>query len=96
MKFGQLTEFNLRNIFSEKSYTKWVGETSSRLFSEKPKLSVSLDQYFKVLYSLFLLCIEDYRNILLLNCIPLAFTSNKAFKKNKKISGTSLSVLFSA
>ena len=96
MKFGQLTEFNLRNIFSEKSYTKWVGETSSRLFSEKSKLSVSLDQYFKVLYSLFLLCIEDYRNILLLNCIPLAFTSNKTFKKNKKISGTSLSVLFSA
>ena len=26
MKFGQLTEYNMRNIFLEKSYTKCVGE----------------------------------------------------------------------
>ena len=55
MKFGQLIEYNMRNIFLEKSYTKYGGETSSRPFSGTLKLGISLDQYFKVLYSLFLL-----------------------------------------
>ena len=49
MKFGQLIGYNLRNIFLERSYTKCGGETSPRPFSEKSKLSVSLDQYSKVL-----------------------------------------------
>ena len=44
MKFGQLTKYNMRNIFPEKSYTKCVGETSPKPFSEKIKLSISLDQ----------------------------------------------------
>ena len=35
MKFGQLTECNMRNIFLEKSYTKCDGETSPRPFPEK-------------------------------------------------------------
>ena len=38
MKFGQLTEYNMRNIFPEKSYTKCVGETSPKPFSEKNKI----------------------------------------------------------
>ena len=53
IKFGQLIERNMTNIFFEKPYTKWDGETSSRLFSEKLKLSISLDQQSKVLYNLF-------------------------------------------
>ena len=44
MIFGQLIEYNMRNIFLEKSYTKYGGETSPRPFSEKLKLSISLDQ----------------------------------------------------
>ena len=44
MKLGQLIECNMRNIFLEKSYTKCGGETSPRPFSEKLKLSISLDQ----------------------------------------------------
>ena len=44
MNFGQLIECNTRNIFYEKSYTKCGGETSPRSFSEKSKLSISLDQ----------------------------------------------------
>ena len=47
MKFGQLIEYNMRNIFLEKSYTKCGGETSTRPFSEKLKLSISLDQYLE-------------------------------------------------
>ena len=44
MKFGQLMECNMRKSFLEKSYTKCGGETSPRLFSEKLKLSISLNQ----------------------------------------------------
>ena len=44
VKFGQLIEYNMRNIFSEKSYMKRGGETIPRPFSEKSKLSWSLDQ----------------------------------------------------
>ena len=43
-KFGQLIGGNIRNIFLENSYTKCDGETSPRPFSEKLKLTVSLDQ----------------------------------------------------
>ena len=44
MKFGQSIEYNMRNIFLEKSYTKYDGETNSRPFSNNLKLSISLDQ----------------------------------------------------
>ena len=44
MKFGQLIEYNMRNIFVEKSYTKCAGETIPRPLSKKSKLSISLDQ----------------------------------------------------
>ena len=43
IKFGQLIECNMRNVFLEKSYTKYDGETSPRLFSEKLKLSIFVD-----------------------------------------------------
>ena len=44
MKFGQLIEYNMRNIFVEKSYTKCGGETIPRPLSKKSKLSISRDQ----------------------------------------------------
>ena len=44
MKFGQLKECNMRNIFLEKLYTKYSGKTNTRPFSKKSKLSISLDQ----------------------------------------------------
>ena len=55
MKFGQLIEYNLRNIFLEKSYTKSGGETIPRPYFKKSKFSISLDQYSKVFHILFLL-----------------------------------------
>ena len=58
MKTGQLLECNLRNIFLEKPYTKCGRETIPRFFFKKPKLSISLDQYSKVLYILFLLFVK--------------------------------------
>ena len=47
MKFGQLIECYMRNIFLEKSHTKCGGETIPIPFSKKSKLSISLDQEFK-------------------------------------------------
>ena len=43
MKFGELIEYN-RTVFLEKSYAKCDGETVTRPFSKKSKLSISLDQ----------------------------------------------------
>ena len=43
IKFGQLLEYNMRNIFVEKSYTKCGGETIPRPFYKKLKLSRSLE-----------------------------------------------------
>ena len=53
MKCNQLIESNMRNIFLEKSYIKYGGETFPRPFSEKSKLSIS--RMNSLLYSLFLL-----------------------------------------
>ena len=44
LKTGQLLEYDLRNIFLEKSYAKYGWETISIPFSKKPILSISLDQ----------------------------------------------------
>ena len=44
MKFGQLIKCNMRNIFLEKSYSKYDGESSPECLSEKLKLSIALDQ----------------------------------------------------
>ena len=43
MKFGQLMEYDMRNIFIKRSYTKCGGETIPILFSKNSKLSISLD-----------------------------------------------------
>ena len=51
MNFGQLIEYKMMNIFVEKSYKKCAGETIP--FPKKLKSSISLDQYCKVLNSLF-------------------------------------------
>ena len=52
MKFGRLIEYNLKNIFLEKSFTKCGGKTFPRPLLKNSK---SLDQISKVLYILFLL-----------------------------------------
>ena len=37
MRYGQLVEYNNKNIFLERSFTKCGGEISSRPFFKKPK-----------------------------------------------------------
>ena len=52
IKLGPLIEYN---IFLEKLYPIHGEETSPRPFSEKLKLTISLGQWSKILYSVFLL-----------------------------------------
>ena len=59
MKLGQLREYNMKNIFLEKPYTKCDGETSPRSFSEKLQLNISLDQQSEFLLSSFY-CISKW------------------------------------
>ena len=83
MKFGQLIEYNLSNIFCKKSYTKCGGKAIYKPFSEKSKLSISLDQQSKTLYNLFLMYAK-LKTILKLNCRSLNFTSYKVFFRKTK------------
>ena len=55
MKFGQLIEYNMRNIFLEKSYTECRGQASPRLFYKNSKLRISLDQLFEIAIIKFVL-----------------------------------------
>ena len=97
MQFGQLIERNMRNIFLERSYSKCGGETSPRPFSKKLKLTISLDQWCKVLYSLLYYFaswgLSKYiETKLQTTCFHLILS----FFKNKERSGTSLPASFSA
>ena len=85
IKYGKLIEYNMRNNFLEKSYTKCGGETILSPFSKKSKFSISVNQWSKVLCNLFFfVCpVEDYRNILKISCNPLPYTSYKTFLKTK-------------
>ena len=60
MKFGQLIEYKMRNIFLKKSYTKCGGETSPRHFSKKSKLSISLNRQSKLQTT----CFYSYKALL--------------------------------
>ena len=88
----------MRNIFLENSYTKWGGETSSRPFSKKTKLSIFLDKQSEHLYSLLSLYVQivEYQLILKLRRWPLAFTLYKAFLKNNEKPETILPASFPA
>ena len=49
MKMGQLIEYEIRNIFLEKLYTKYGEEASPRPFCEKINSSISLNQQTEML-----------------------------------------------
>ena len=97
MKFGQLIEYDMRNIFLEKLYTKCCGGTISRPFSKKSKLSISLNKWSKFLFRLLSLyaklrAIDKYWNEAVDH---LLLPHVNIFWKKKKRPGTSLSVSFS-
>ena len=55
MKFGELIQYNMRNISLENQTQSVVEKQFPDPFLKKSKLGISLDQYSKVLYILFLL-----------------------------------------
>ena len=63
MTFAQLIECNIRKNFYEKPYQISAGETSRRPFSEKLKLSISLNQLssysFLFLYTVCFYCMQS-------------------------------------
>ena len=84
MSCGQLIEYNMINTFLESSYTKFGGESIPRSFSKTLKLSISLEQLSKNLYSLVLSYAKlKAIEILELSFRPLVYTSYKAFSKTK-------------
>ena len=87
VKFAQLIECSMRNIFLEKSYTEFSEETIPRPFSKESTLSISLDQQSKVSYGQFVLYAK-LRAILKLSYKIIAINSYKTFLKNKKRFGT--------
>ena len=98
MKFGQFIEYNLRNIFFEKLCTKSSEESIPRLFSKKIKTEhISSSIVWNSVKFAFIVCPSQWLlNILKLMYWQLTFTICKAYLKNKKRSGTSLPVSFSA
>ena len=78
MEFGRLIEYNMTNIFIEKSYAKCGWEASPSTFYKKSKLSIYLDQQSKMIQSLFLLWMQVlYQNMLKLRCWALVFSLYK-------------------
>ena len=85
MKFGQLIEYNMRNIFLEKSYTKCGGETIPRPFLKIKIEHISGSIAYNYMQVVLIAChVEEYCSILKLNRRPFAFTSYKNFMKNKE------------
>ena len=70
IKFGQLIECNMRNIFLENSYTKSGGEAIPRPL--KSKLSIALDWNTTHLFLVDAL-IEVHQNILKTRYLTLSF-----------------------
>ena len=67
MKFGQFIEYNMRNIFLEKSYKKYGGEANLTPSYKKSKQNLSMDQQSESLFLLYVQ-VENFQNILNLRC----------------------------
>ena len=88
MRFGQFIEYNKRNIFLEKSYTKVVYLVNIYInvckYIKNQNWAYPWINSLKFLTVFFVVCqAEDYRKILKLSCRQLAFTSLKAFLKTR-------------
>ena len=75
MKFGQLIESIMRNIFLEKSYRNVV-ETSPRPFSGKLKLTISGSIVYSCIQFVFIVSqVGTDRSVMKVSFRPLSFTS---------------------
>ena len=96
MKYGQLLDYNMRNIFLETSKTKCGGETSPRPFFQKCTYLWINSLKFNTVCCNCMSKLKTSKNKLKLRCSPLEFTSIKASLKDNKRLGTSHAGSFSA
>ena len=77
MKFGQLIEHNMRNIFLEKSHADEILFPDTFLKNQNENQKIKNQSFMQLV---FIVCkVEDYQNILKLSCRLLAFTSCNTF-----------------
>ena len=78
IRFSQSKQYNMRNVFLEKSYKKCGGKTSFRPFSKKGKLRLvwSFIQFVFILYS--------SRRLAKKKVVTSCFYLIKFFKKSKR------------
>ena len=81
MKFHQLIEYNVRNIFLEKSYAKWDGEGFPKSFLKYQNWAYLLINSTVIQFVLLYLQVDNHQNIL---CWPFAFTFSKGFLKTQR------------
>ena len=84
-QYGQLIEYNMRNIFLKNHTQNVVEKPFPEPFLKNQNwvyLWVNSLRFYKVWF--YWMPSEGYQNILKLNCRPLAFTSWKTFQKTKK------------
>ena len=86
MKFGQLIEYNMRNIFLENHTQDVVEKLSPDPLLKNENWAYLLINYLKF----YTVCFYHmpswgYQNMLRLSSKPLAITSYKAFLKNKEV-----------
>ena len=86
MKFGQLIEYNMRNIFHTENVV-------DKLFPDSFLKNQNWAYLWSNILNLYTFCFNclpswDYWMWLKLSCRPFAFTSYKAFLKNNKRSDT--------
>ena len=96
MKTGQLLEYNLRNFFLEKSYTKCGGETIPSPFLKNQNWAYLWINVLKF-YSFCFYCLLSWgpSKWSKFSCRLFAFNLYKAFGKNKERHGTILPASFS-
>ena len=85
LKFGQLLEYKIRNVFIAKSYNKMWWRNYCQTFKKKKKLRISLDEVHKFVFSFFPLYvhIKGYQNIFKLRWGLLLFPFIRQFYKVK-------------
>ena len=89
MEFGQLIEHNMETFFLE-NHTQIAMEIlfPDPFLKNQNWAYLWIKRFTQIVFTVNQ--VEDNQNILTPNCRLLAFTSYKAFLKNKKRSGTSL------
>ena len=79
VEFGQLIQYNMKNIFVEKSYTKCGGESIPDSFVKNENWAYLWMNSLKFkTFCFYCMPSGDYQNILILSCRPLAFTHWRA------------------